>query len=158
VGIRTGRLADALSRHLLLALGFTALLLGLLGMHTLGIDHVAPSHHQAAAVPETHGVESQHHHAAPTTGALQDAGAAHGPGAVQDATDQPWCAEDCGLHAAVAGMCVMALVGGSVLLHLAARALRPVPGAGLAETPRRQVPRDRRPPPPSLVQLSVSRT
>lgn len=139
MSIRNGSLADALSRHLLLALGFTALLLGLLGMHTLGIDHVAPSHHPAATV-------LGNLHATPATDA------------VEDSSKQPWCAEGCGLEAVVAGLCVMALAGGSVLLHLATRALRAVPGRGPSAPRVRPAPHSRAAPTPSLLQLSISRT
>ena len=139
----------AAERRLLpLVLGLAALLLGLLGMHTLGVDHqmpgTPPGHSAApAAVSDTHQVRAsagQHLSTAPSP---DPAGS---------------CSHDCAMEMAMAGMCVLALAAGLVFAHRAARATLPVPGRGLAAPLAHWIPHPYTPPGPSLVQLSISRT
>ena len=136
-------------RLLPLVLGLAALLLGLLGMHTLAVDHqmpgTPPGHSAAAAAPDTHQTlvpAGQHLSAAPAP-APDNAGS---------------CSQDCAMEMAMAGICVLALAAGLVFVHRAARATLPVPGRGLAAPPAHWIPHPHTPPGPSLVQLSISRT
>lgn len=102
------------------------LLLALLLMHVAGGHHVGATD-PAPLGPGAHAVGS--HHAAP-------AATGHDKGA-SDPGPAGWCSDDgCSMQTAMlAGLCVVALLGGGILLHLASRRLHPLPGRGLPAPP-----------------------
>jgi hypothetical protein len=148
-------------RILPLVLGLAVLVLGLLGMHTLGVDHRVP-HQTAGHVSASAAVHRGAHPPAHTRAGEPAAVAAIG----QHQPAAPWtfgdsggaCVGGCHLEMAMAGMCVMALSAGPVFLHLAARAFRPAPGRAPTVPPARPAPPSRAAPRPSLLRLSISRT
>lgn len=139
------------------ALMLVALILGLLGMHILGVDHHMPhtTHLMPAVAIEQnsgpHGVPSitQHTISAAAQTAPKDFG---GPAIENQASSLS------GFESALIGLCVLGLAVGMYYFHLRAKASRPTPGLGLAAPPWLWVPRPRTHPRPSLVQLSISRT
>ena len=131
-----------------------ALFVGLLGMHTLGVDHHAPSAAHLAPVVSTEQV------ALPTvapysTQHMLSAAGHQGPDGPQVALEDDSLS---GLDTAMLGMCVLGLIVGAFCAYIRPNASRPVPGKGLTAPPTLWVPRERIYRPPSLVQLSISRT
>lgn len=147
-------------RLLPLVLGLAVLVLGLLGMHTLGVDHRVPHQtagHVSASAAVQRGAPLPAHAVAGEPAAAAGTGQ-HPPAAPWAFGDSGACVGGCHLEMAMAGMCVMALSAGPVLLHLAARAFRPVPGRASTMPPARPAPASRAAPRPSLLRLSISRT
>lgn len=127
------------------------LVLGLLGMHVLGVDHQVPNaaHGSSVVVNEQ---DNGPGYSQPTT--AWPVVAHHLP--VEDF--QASLAGSSGVESTLIGMCVLALSLGGLFSHLLTRAFQPVPGRGLAAPPALWLPQIRSRVTPSLVQLSVSRT
>jgi hypothetical protein len=130
-------------------LGKVLLLLGLLLMHVVGMDHTVAG--TSASHADTHVTAHQHTVAAPGT-------SVHAELSPLGADDTGGCFDDgCGMEMSMAGLCIVALLGGGILLHRISRSLVSVPGKGLPAPPLwRPVPAI--PIAPSLVHLSISRT
>ncbi|GER23132.1 hypothetical protein NCCP1664_16280 [Zafaria cholistanensis] len=130
-------------------LGRVLLLLGLLLMHIVGMDHT--SGRPSASHADTHVTAHQHTVAGPGT-------SVHADLSPLGADETGVCFDDgCGMEMSMAGLCIVALLGGGILLHRISRSLVSVPGQGLPAPPLwRPVPAI--PIPPSLVHLSISRT
>lgn len=130
-------------------LGKILLLLGLLLMHIVGMDHTAVR--PSAAHADNHVTAHQHTVATPGTNA-------HAELSPWGTDDTGGCIDDgCGMEMSMAGLCIVALLGGGVLLYRISRHRASMPGQGLPAPPLwRPVPAI--PIPPSLVHLSISRT
>ncbi|WP_431807655.1 hypothetical protein [Microbacterium paraoxydans] len=143
----------ALRGALLVVVLAGGVLLGLLGMHALGLHGTAGAHgsgHAPAAATASHGAES-HRDPSPTTPAAPPAVAhtAHDPGAAAVASPSP-----AGADGGVA--CVLALLGGLLLLlRHRSTPLLAAPAGAVALRVRGTVPIAR---PPSLHALCISRT
>lgn len=130
-----------------------ALVLGLLGMHVLGVDHQVPKVAHSSSVA----VDAQDNgtgYSQPTS--AWPVVAHHIP--VEDSPASLMGDSLGGMESALIGMCVLALSLGGIFFHLVSRAFQPVPGRGLAAPPALWLPRIRSRVTPSLVQLSISRT
>lgn len=129
-----------------------ALVLGLLAMHILGVDHQVPhgTHGSPTAVTNQTIPDSSRDLTHPSSSGQ------HAP--VDDSSASLAGDSLGGMESAVLGMCVLALSIGGLFFHLVSRALRPVPGRGLAAPPVTWLPPSRPRTTPSLVQLSISRT
>lgn len=142
-----------LRRTLMLSLGIVAIILGILGMHTLNVSHYSPG--TAAAAQASAGT------AGPGQAIQQGTGATHA--AIPDTgagggLDAPVCDDICGggLHS-MAAACMLVVVG-LVSLFIVPRQLRVKARHGLRAPPPGVAPRTPDPRTPSLVQLSISRT
>ncbi|MEE1622880.1 DUF6153 family protein [Zafaria sp. Z1313] len=130
-------------------LGKILLLLGLLLMHIVGMDHTSGK--SSASHTDTHVAAHQHTAAAPPAGVhaeLSPLGADETGGCIDDG---------CGMEMSMAGLCIVSLLGGGILLHRISRSLVSIPGRGLPAPPLWR-PVTAIPIPPSLVHLSISRT
>lgn len=130
-------------------LGKVLLLLGLLLMHVVGMDHASMT--ASAPHSDTHVTAHQHTLAAPGT-------STHAELSPLGMGDAGGCFDGgCGMEMSMAGLCIVALLGGGILLHRTLRDRVLVPGRALPAPPLwRPVPAT--PLAPSLVHLSISRT
>lgn len=140
-----------LRRPLLLSLGLAAIILGILGMHTLNLSHFPGP--DAATV--TSAVQAAPHQGAGYVPALKHAAV---PGTVADGdTHSAACAGPCGSgHGLMAALCMLMIVG-IVSLFFIPKQLRALSRHGLRAPPVFPSPHARVPRTPSLVQLSISR-
>jgi hypothetical protein len=158
-------------RHVMLLLGLLAVIAGVLGMHTLSVFHQAAPEHAAAS---GHG-PSHNAGASPGAGGSRTApGTPHAGGSshtIQGVTDSAaalttagpdlhsaTCAGPCGGEHTMATACVFLVVLTGLLLAFLLRRLHESGSHGLRAPPPsptwiRAIPR-----PPSLLELSVSRT
>lgn len=146
--------AVTLPRSIRSVLALVALFLGLLGMHTLGVDHHLPD--GAHPMPGVSTEQPNLPYAAPfstqhTLSVSQHQGLDGPQVSLEDGSLS-------GLETAMLGMCVLGLAVGAFCFCLRAKSCRLVPGKGLTAPPMLWVPRERIYRPPSLIQLSISRT
>jgi hypothetical protein len=145
--------AVPIRRPVLLSLALAAIILGILGMHTLSLSHLAPA---TAAPTQTVGAEEpaaghashapRHHYAA-----------AASPGA-EGGMHPAACAGPCGSeHDVMAAVCVL-MITGLVSLLFIPKQLRLKVRHGLRAPPRIAAAHPVFSRAPSLVQLSISRT
>ena len=130
-----------------------SLVLGLLGMHILGVDHQVPhaAHGSHAVATGQGGISASSQGSALTSAMAQHATV--GDSRASFAGDSL-----CDLKSVLNGRCVLALSLGGIFFHLVARAFRQVPGQGMRAPPVTWAPKIRARTTPSLVQLSISRT
>ncbi len=153
--MNVGKRVATLSRSIRPVLALVALFLGLLGMHTLGVDHHVPDTTHLMSVVST---EQSH---LPYTAPFSTQHTLFAPSGQQSVDSYPSSLESgslTGLETAMLGMCVLGLAVGAFCFYIRPTSCRPNPGRGLSAPPTLWVPRERIYRPPSLVQLSISRT
>lgn len=153
-----GRLSGAT-----LALGKVLLLLGLLLVHVVGGDHVPATHaaHTQAATHSSPADAHRHGTAASEAAAPASFSASSAPASdslAADGHDAGSCVgEGCGLTMAMAGLCLIALLAGGLILRRVYRNASPLVRRGPPPVRLwRPIPAVRTG--PSLVRLSISRT